>query len=69
VQVTDEPPQTPFEEQTSPYVQALPSSHPLPVLTVTAQLDEPLQLRVLHASLVQVIAVPPHVPVVLQWSL
>ena len=62
-QLIDEPPQTPFEEQMSPYVHALLSLHAVPVLTVTEHVDVPLQLRVLHVSLAQVIVVPPQAPV------
>src|SRR5947207_1959903 len=49
--------------QVSPVVQALlPSSHAVPVLGVTVQLAMPLQVRVLHWSEVQVMAVPTHCP-------
>src|SRR5205809_426559 len=55
--------------QVSAAVQALPSSHAAPVLGVTVQLDVPLQVRVLHWSEVQVIAVPTHWPLLSQVSL
>src|SRR5439155_1638793 len=48
--------------QVSAAVQALPSSQLVPVSGVTVQLAVPLQLRVLHWSEVQVIAVPTHWP-------
>src|SRR5205814_747219 len=50
-------------------VHALPSSHAVPVLGVTVQLDVPLQVRVLHWSEVQVITVPTHWPLPSQVSL
>src|SRR5205814_2894288 len=50
-------------------VHALPSSHAVPVLGVTVQLDVPLQVRVLHWSEVQVITVPMHWPLPSQVSL
>src|SRR5437870_3951336 len=62
------PTQVPFW-QVSAAVQALPSSHAAPVLGVTVQLDVPLQVRVLHWSEVQVIAVPTHWPLPSQVSL
>src|SRR5213078_97359 len=49
--------------------QALPSSHAAPVLGVTVQLAVPLQVRVLHWSEVQVMAVPTHCPPLVQVSL
>src|SRR5712692_8543056 len=55
--------------QVSLKVQALPSSHAAPVLGVTVQLPVPLQVRVLHWSEVQVMAVPTHWPLPLQVSL
>src|SRR5207248_9124310 len=55
--------------QVSLTVQALLSSHAAPVLGVTVQLDVPLQVRVLHWSEVQVIAVPTHWPLPSQVSL
>src|SRR2546426_643836 len=55
--------------QASAAVQALPSSHAAPVLGVTVQLAVPLQVRVLHWSEVQVIAVPTHWPPPVQVSL
>src|SRR5881392_3258504 len=62
------PTQVPFC-QVSAAVQALPSSHAAPALGVTVQLDVPLQVRVLHWSEVQVIAVPTHWPPSVQVSL
>src|SRR5213078_1100079 len=62
------PTQVPFW-QVSAAVQALPSSHAAPVLGVTVQLAVPLQVRVLHWSEVQVIAVPTHWPPPVQVSL
>src|SRR5207244_6245840 len=55
--------------QVSSKVQALPSSHAAPVFGVTVQLAVPLQVRVLHWSEVQVIAVPAHWPPLVQVSL
>src|SRR5947208_894067 len=55
--------------QVSPVVQALPSSHGVPVSGVTVQLAVPLQVRVVHWSEVQVIAVPTHWPLLVQVSL
>src|SRR5207249_671907 len=49
--------------------QVLPSSHAAPVRGVTVQLAVPLQVRVLHGSEVQVIAVPTHCPPLVQVSL
>src|SRR5205823_4574593 len=63
VQVMAVPAHSPLLEQVSLNVQALPSSHVAPVFGVTVQLAVPLQVRVLHWSEVQVIAVPTH------WSL
>jgi hypothetical protein len=40
----------------------LPSSHAFPVNGVSVHVLVPLHVRILHVSLVQVIAVPPHVP-------
>src|SRR5438876_97649 len=54
--------------QVSLKVQALPSSQLVPVSGVTVQLDVPLQVRVLHVSEVQVMAVPTHCPLLLQVS-
>src|SRR5437879_9684933 len=62
------PTQVPFW-QVSAAVQALPSSQLVPVSGVTAQLDVPLQVRVLHVSGVQVMAVPTHWPAPVQVSL
>ena len=56
------PAQAPLLEQTSLVVQGLLSLHVVPVFGETAQVDVPLHRRVLHVSLVQVISVPPHVP-------
>src|SRR5438128_353294 len=55
------PTQMPFW-QVSAAVQKLPSSHFVPVNGVTVQLEVPLQVRVLHWSEVQAIAVPTHWP-------
>jgi len=49
---------------TSVCVHALPSLQELPLSGVTVHVLVPLHVRVLHVSLVQVIDVPPHVPVV-----
>src|SRR2546428_839914 len=49
--------------------QAWPSSQFVPVMGVTVQLAVPLQVRVLHVSEVQVIAVPTHRPLPSQVSL
>src|SRR2546425_3647847 len=57
VQVIAVPTHWPPPVQVSLNVQALPSSHAAPVLGVTAQLDVPLQVRVLHVSEVHVMAV------------
>src|SRR5438094_7177961 len=54
--------------QVSLCVQASPSLQLVPVSGVTVQLDVPLQVRVLHWSEVQVIAVPTHCPLPLQVS-
>src|SRR6266581_4699037 len=62
------PTQVPFW-QVSAAVQKLPSSHFVPVNGVTVQLEVPLQMRVLHWSAVQVIAVPTHWPLPSQVSL
>src|SRR5438132_1163364 len=62
------PTQVPFW-QVSAAVQALPSSQLVPVSGVTAQLDVPLQVRVLHWSEVQVRAVPTHCPPLEQGAL
>src|SRR5256712_4950496 len=55
--------------QVAPVVQAVPSSQLVPVSGVTAQLDVPLQVRVLHVSEVQAMAVPTHCPLPSQVSL
>src|SRR6266436_2636109 len=57
VQVRAVPTHCPLPLQVSSNVQVLPSSHAAPVLGVTVQLDVPLQVRVLHVSEVQVMAV------------
>src|SRR6266478_5046528 len=57
VQVMAVPTHCPLPSQVSLKVQGLPSSHAAPVLGVTVQLDVPLQVRVLHVSEVQVMAV------------
>src|SRR5437867_163386 len=62
------PTQVPFW-QVSAAVQALPSSQLVPVSGVTVQLAVPLQVRVLHWSEVQVMAVPTHCPPLVQVSL
>src|SRR5438445_776712 len=62
------PTQVPFL-QVSLKVQALPSSQLVPVSGVTVQLAVPLQVRVLHVSEVQVMAVPTHCPPPSQVSL
>src|SRR5205809_124374 len=49
--------------------QALPSSHAAAMSGVTVQLAVPLQVRVVHWSEVQVIAVPTHSPPLVQVSL
>src|SRR2546428_783352 len=69
VQVIVVPAHWPLLLQVSLYVQALPSSHAAPVLGATVQLAVPLQVRVLHWSEVQVIAVPAHWPPLVQVSL
>src|SRR5438093_9709443 len=62
------PTQMPFW-QVSAAVQELPSSQLVPVNGVTVQLAVPLQVRVLHWSEVQVMAVPTHCPPLVQVSL
>src|SRR5437016_3603517 len=62
VQVLAVPALWPSLVQVSLEVQALPSSQLAPVSGVTVQLAVPLQVRVLHWSEVQVIAVPTHWP-------
>src|SRR5437867_1818975 len=62
------PTQVPFW-QVSAAVQELPSSQLVPVSGVTVQLAVPLQVRVLHWSEVQVMAVPTHCPPLVQVSL
>src|SRR6266700_2817048 len=55
--------------QVTAAVHKLPSSQLVPVKGVTAQHDVTLQVRVLHWSEVQVIAVPTHWPLPSQVSL
>src|SRR5437016_5252934 len=69
VQVIAVPTHSPPLVQVSLYVQASPSSQLVPVSGVTVQLAVPLQVRVLHWSEVQVIAVPTHWPPLVQVSL
>src|SRR6184192_2845672 len=69
VQVSAVPTHCPLPSQVSLKEQALPSSQLVPVSGVTVQLDVPLQVRVLHWSEVQVIAVPTHWPLPSQVSL
>src|SRR5207245_10792920 len=69
VQLMEVPTRRPPLVQVSPAVQALPSSQLVPVSGVTVQLAVPLQVRVLHWSEVQVIAVPTHWPPLVQVSL
>src|SRR5207244_10276321 len=57
VQMMAMPTLCPLPSQVSLNVQVLPSSQAAPVLGVTVQLDVPLQVRVLHVSEVQVMAV------------
>src|SRR5438876_2104447 len=68
VQVIDVPTHRPLPSQVSLKGQASPSSQLVPVSGVTVQLDVPLQVRVLHVSEVQVMAVPAHCPLLLQVS-
>src|SRR5213594_2013254 len=69
VQVSAVPTHWPLPSQVSLKEQASPSSQLVPVSGVTVQLDVPLQVRVLHWSEVQVIAVPTHWPLPSQLSL
>src|SRR5256712_8206898 len=69
VQVIVVPTHCPPLVQVSLKVQALPSSQLVPVSGVTVQLDVPSQVRVLHVSEVQVMAVPTHCPLLVQVSL
>src|SRR5207244_2929061 len=69
VQVMAVPTHCPLPSQVSSNVQASASLHAAPVLGVTVQLAVPLQVRVLHWSEVQVIAVPTHWPLPSQLSL
>src|SRR5205823_5655475 len=69
VQVSAVPTHWPLPWQVSLKEQALPSSQLVPVSGVTVQLDVPLQVRVLHVSEVQVMAVPTHCPLPSQASL
>src|SRR5439155_1756950 len=68
VQVIAVPTHWPPLVQVSLNEQALPSSQLVPVSGVTVQLAVPLQVRVLHWSEVQVMAVPTHWPPVVQVS-
>src|SRR5438477_48409 len=68
VQVITVPMHWPLPSQVSLKEQASPSSQLVPVSGVTVQLDVPLQVRVLHVSEVQVMAVPTHCPLLLQVS-
>src|SRR5205823_4347004 len=69
VQVVAVPTHWPLPSQVSLEEQASPSSQLVPLSGVTVQLDVPLQVRVLHWSEVQVIAVPTHWPLPSQVSL
>src|SRR5437667_7043611 len=69
VQVMAVPTHWPPLVQVSLNEQALPSSHAAAVSGVTVQLAVPLQVRVLHWSEVQVMAVPTHWPPLVQVSL
>src|SRR5437764_551362 len=69
VQVIAVPTHRPLPSQVSLKEQASPSSQLVPVLGVTVQLAVPLQVRVLHVSEVQVMAVPTHCPLPSQVSL
>src|SRR5438093_4722816 len=69
VQVIVVPTHCPPPSQVSLKVQALPSSQLVPVSGVTVQLAVPSQVRVLHVSEVQVMAVPTHCPLPSQVSL
>lgn len=68
VHVTVVPPQLPVESHVSEWVHAFPSSQLPPGVGVTVHVDVPLQVRVAHAELVQVTAVPPQVPPAPQMS-
>src|SRR5947208_1887310 len=69
VQVIAVPTHCPPLVQVSLNEQSLPSSQLVPVSGVTVQLAVPLQVRVLHWSEVQVMAVPTHCPPLVQASL
>src|SRR5206468_1781326 len=69
VQVSAVPTHWPLPSQVSLKEQASPSLQLVPVSGVTVQLDVPLQVRVLHWSEVQVMAVPSHWPLPLEVSL
>src|SRR5438552_3190499 len=69
VQVRAVPTHCPPLVQVSLNEQSLPSSQLVPVSGVTVQLAVPLQVRVLHWSEVQVMAVPTHCPPLVQVSL
>src|SRR5438046_3024071 len=62
VQVIAVPTHRPLPSQVSLKEQASPSSQLVPVSGVTVQLAVPLQVRVLHVSEMQVMAVPTHWP-------
>src|SRR5439155_3111385 len=68
VQVMEVPTHWPPLVQVSLNEQALPSSHTVPVSGVTVQLAVPLQVRVLHWSEVQVMAVPTQWPAAVEVS-
>src|SRR5439155_614280 len=69
VQMIAVPTHCPSLVQVSSNEQALPSSQLAPVSGATVQLAVPLQVRVLHWSEVQVMAVPTHCPPLVQVSL
>src|SRR5213076_1951114 len=69
VQVIAVPAHWPLPLQVSLKVQASPSSQLVPVSGGTVQLAVPVQVRVLHGSEVQVLAVPAHWPLPSQVSL
>src|SRR5947207_3128979 len=68
VQVIAVPTHRPLPSQVSLKEQASPSSQLVPVSGVTVQLAVPLQVRVLHVSEMQVMAVPTHCPLLSQVS-
>src|SRR5213076_1448080 len=69
VQVIAVPTHWPLPSQVSLKEQASPSSQLVPVSGVTVPLAVPLQVRVLHVSEMQVMAVPTHWPLPSQVSL